>query len=57
MRRPVCGVARSAPADSACLSSGSTAKTPVHRVHRTPLRGGWYRPRSLPVEGCRGLLG
>jgi len=57
MPRPNDEAARSAAADSACLSSGSTAKTPVHRVHRTPLRGGWYRPCSLPVEGCRGLLG
>ena len=46
-------VARSAAADSACLGSDSTAKALVHRLHRTPLRGGWDRPCSLPVEGCQ----
>ena len=30
MRRPVCGVARSAPADAACLGSGSATRTLVH---------------------------
>jgi hypothetical protein len=29
----------------------------VRRVHRTPLGGGWDRPFSLSVAGCRGLLG
>ena len=30
MRRPVWGVARSAPADAACLGSGSATSTLVH---------------------------
>ena len=36
MRRPVCGVARSAPADSACLSSGSTNNTEERVVMPAP---------------------
>ena len=57
MSRPNREAAISAVADSPCLGSGSNAKAPVHRVHRTPLRGSWDRPCSLPVPGCRDLLG
>ena len=56
MLRPDYEAARSAAADFPCLGSGSTTKTPVHRVHRTPLRGGWDRPCSLAVEVCRDML-
>ena len=48
MRRPVCGVARSAPADAACLGSGSATRTLVHAcIGRLSVVAGTARARWL----------
>ena len=48
MRRPVCGVARSAPADAACLGSGSATKTPVQPcIRRASVGAGTASARWL----------
>ena len=48
MRRPVCGVARSAPADAACLGSGSATRTLVHAcIGRLSVVAGTARARCL----------
>ena len=48
MRRPVCGVARSAPADAACLGSGSATRTRVHAcIGRLSVVAGTARARWL----------
>ena len=60
MRRPVCGVARSAPADAACLGSGSATKTLVHRcIGRLSVAGGTARARwlrQLATAACATVL-
>eukprot|EP01047_Picozoa_sp_COSAG01_P107481 COSAG01_NODE_36497_length_517_cov_0.308612_1_plen_117_part_10 len=53
MCRPVCGVARSAPADAACLGSGSATKTLVHAcigrlsVVAGTARARWFSPFAV----------
>ena len=48
MLRPVCGVARSAPADAACLGSGSATRTLVHAcIGRLSVVAGTARARWL----------